>query len=230
MRTLLAFVVVFSMLCSTYAQAEDSLIIMGFDVKEILGQITTGLKGVGLVPDLQGFDDASTKAFFIILILMWMVFSIAIGLDDLPAAIFSFFITSVLFNKLPALFVTDTTIGLFIHAFSALFIFIWVDYILHYMWGISSTTKLFLDASITMVAVMFLNFTNVFTIIEGWITLMLSWVGFFMFILFMLGMRVFNTYFSLMNIKSAKDIRSEGRKKADQAKSDADKFIESKRK
>jgi hypothetical protein len=211
----LVFVVVFFVLCSAHAQT-----IMGFNVTEIVSSITTGLKGVGLVPDLQSLGSPETKAFFIILILMWMVFNIAIGISDLPSAIFSFFLTSFLFNHIPSLFLSGTAEGLFEYVFSALFVFIWVDYLLHYMWAISRTTKLFMGAAITMIALLFLNFTNIFTLLEGWVTSVLSVFGFIMFIFFMAGMRVFNTYFSMMNLRSAKALRRAGATRAKRAKGD----------
>jgi hypothetical protein len=191
--------------------AQDAgLEIMGFDVLEIIGTISSGLKGIGLVPDLQSFGAPETKAFFVVLLLMWMVFSVAVGLGDLPSAILAFFLSSLAFNHVPSLFVLTTAQGVFEYVFSALFIFVWVDYLLRYMWGITATTKLLLDAAVTMVAVMFLNFTNIYAVISGWVQSMLSVVGFVMFMVFMLGMRIFNAYFSLMNVSEARGLRRAG--------------------
>ena len=215
----LAFVLCF-MLVS--AAAQDFL---GFNASEIVGFVSSGLKNVGLIPDLQSFASESTKAFFIILILMWIVFNIAAGLPDIPSAVFAFFASSWLYNKVPLLFEMSTAQGLFQYLFSALFIFVWVDYILRYVWAVSRTTKLFLDASITMIAVMFLDFTNIFDLIQGWITTMLTGVGFVMFLFFLLGLRVFNTYFSLMNLKSSRDLRKVGRKAAGEARKEARKDL-----
>lgn len=206
MKSILLAVIILLSLVPAHAQE-----IMGFDVSEIFSSISTGLKGVGLVPDLDGVDSEQTKAFVIVIVLLWMVYNIAIGLPDLPSAILAFFTSSFLFNKVPSLFVSSaaesTVMGLFEHTFSALFVFIWVDYILHYVWALSRTTKLFVNAAVTMMAVMFMNFTNIFVIMKGWIDIMLSTTGFILFLIFMMGMRIFNTYFSMMNIRSARTMR-----------------------
>ncbi len=222
MKSFLALVIVLSMLYPVHAQT-----IMGFNVTEIASSISEGLKGVGLVPDLQSFDRPETKAYFIVFFLLWMVFSIAIGLPDIPSGILSFFAASFLFNRVPSLFVPVTAMGLFEYVFSALFIFVWVDYIMHYMWAISRTTKLFIDAAVTMMAVMFMNSTNIFAIMSGWVEGMISGVGFIIFMIFLMAMKVFNTYFSFMNLASARGLRRAGARAVMEKEKEVEKTVAS---
>jgi len=253
-KTLVLFVSALA-LCGAFAQAEESMMIMGFDMQEIMGTITGGMAGVGLVPDFKGacescesvgpdceygvecnpsagaawgkglWEWGPTRAFFIIFFLVWMVFSIAVGIGDLPSAILSFFSASFLFNALPPLFVPGVAQGMFEYAFSALFMFIWVDYLLRYMWAMTQTTKLLLDAAITMMAIMFMNITNIFETMELWISSVLSVWGLVLFFVFMIGMKFFNTFSSLMNIQCVREMRTAGASDYGQARTGAEKEI-----
>lgn len=224
------------------AEEGGSFEILGFDVDEILGSMASGMEGVGLVPNLAGaceecadgecdympcdsarpgswnralWDWKPTRAYFTIFFLLWMVFSVAIGFDDTVSVIFSFFLSSLMFNHLPGLFVATgqgelVAQGLFEYAFSALFMFVLTDYLLGYMWAMTQTTRLLLDAAITMMAVMFMNFTNLFRLMSFWVDTMLAGWGLVLFLLFMMGMKFFNTYSSMMNIGVARKLRTAG--------------------
>ena len=202
----LGFLIVSAFMISARAQS-----LAGVDIGEFIDPLFENLRKAKLLPSLDSFTSDSARAFFIVLILMWLIFSVAINFGDFPSAIFSFFITSLLYNSIPTLFSIDPVTGLFKYIFSALFIFVWTDYIMKYVWALSRPTKLFLETSITMIAVMFMEFGNVFEIIQGWIGLVISWIGFIAFLAFLTVMRIFNTYFSLMNIKAAKDVRKTGK-------------------
>gem|GEM_PF-6018222 len=151
-----------------------------------------------------------TKAFFMILLLLFMVLSIVIGLANFPSAIVAFFATSLLFNHLPSLFVTSVAHGLFEYTFSALFIFIWTDYIMKYMWAISPTTRLFLEASVTMIALFFMKIEAVYSLIETLLKNFLGTAGFIIFFVFMLVMHFINTFITLTNTKAARELRKVG--------------------
>ncbi len=215
---------------NSYAQT-----ILDFDLGEFIPMITDNLKAFGLVPNLsEGCDDPdncnvfelpSTRAFFIILILFWMILNIAVGLGNMPSVLFGFFITSLIFKYLPAVFGMDV-MGLFKFVFSGLFIFIWLEYIMRYLFAFSKTTKLFLQSSITLIAIFFLNAINVFDLISNWLNVMISGVGFIIFIVFMLAMRIISAYTGLLSIGAAKDVRGEGSTIAGTANSDVDNFKE----
>ena len=217
MRSLI-FLAIFLSLAMVSVEAQE---ILSVDISDFIEPLAENLHKFGIIPRLDSFTSESSRAFFIILILMWLVFSVAIGLGDLPSAVFSFFLSSWLYNNIPSLFVPSSAQGLFSYVFSALFIFIWVDYIFKYLWSVSRTTKLFLEASITMIAVMFMEFSNIYAMIADWIGIVLSVFGFIAFILFLTVMKVFNAYFSLMNIRAADDTRKAGKEAAIEAEKKA---------
>ena len=228
-KTFLVFSLIF-LFSTSYAQS-----ILDFDLSEFIPMITDNLKAFGLVPDLsEGCEDPdncnvfeleSTRAFFIILILFWMVLNIALGFGTMPSILSGFFVTSLIFRYLPAIFGMDV-MGLFKFVFSGLFIFIWLEYIMRYLFAFSKTTKLFLQASITLIAIFFLNSINVFDLISGWLTYVISGVGFVIFIVFMLAMRIISAYAGLLSIGAAKNLRKEGVEIAGIAESDANKTQE----
>ncbi|MBR9689447.1 MAG: hypothetical protein GOV01_00935 [Candidatus Altiarchaeota archaeon] len=251
MRNLILVILITSMLhlpALAQTASDEDIEIMGFNLNEIVDPMIAGLKGIGLVPDLKRTcedpDNCNvveldeTKNFFIILIMLWLIFNIAIGLADMPSAIFAFFATSFAFNHFPSLFVTGVTmgaaaigdvpesIGLFKYVFSALFVFVWVDYIMKYFWAISRTTKLFLNASITLIALFFMDVTNLFTMIEGWLSIFVTGIGFILFIAFMFAMKFFNTFFNIMNVKASRNIREGGREKVLRAEKDVSREVQ----
>ena len=235
-KTFLVFSLFF-LFSASYAQS-----ILDFDLGEFIPMITENLEAFGLVPNLSAgcenpdncnvFELPSTRAFFIILILFWMILNIALGLGNMPSVLGGFFVTSLLFKYLPAVFIMSgggtevMAMGLFKFVFSGLFIFIWLDYIMRYLFAFSKTTKLFLQASITLIAIFFLNSINVFDLISNWLTWMVSGVGFGLFIVFMLAMRIVSAYAGLLSIGAAKDVRKEGVDIAGTAQSDAEKTQE----
>ncbi|MBR9680275.1 MAG: hypothetical protein GOU98_00430 [Candidatus Altiarchaeota archaeon] len=182
-------------------------------VCEINSQCSSDSTCVGnscLISDCNPLSQDKTRAYFMILLLLFMAFSIVIGLSNMPSSIFSFFITSFLFNNIPSLFEVAAAQGLFEYVFSALFIFLWTDYILQYMWAISPMTRLFLEASVTLIALFFMSIGAVYERIAWMLEFFLGTVGFIMFMFFMLGMHFFNAFISLTNVKAARNLRKGG--------------------
>ena len=236
-KTFLVFSLIF-LFSNSYAQT-----LLDFDLGEFIPMITDNLKEFGLVPDLsvgcgttpdcEVFGLESTQAFFIIFILLWMVLNIAIGLGNIPSMLVGFFVSSLVFKYVPAVFNLGIetqqplmAMGLFKFVFSGLFIFIWLEYIMRYLFAFSKTTKLFLQSSITLIAIFFLDAINVFDLISNWLTHLVSKVGFVIFIVFMLAMRIISAYSGLLSIGASKALRKEGSSVAGSAYSDVEKFQE----
>jgi hypothetical protein len=188
-------------------------------VQPLISSITGALGTIGLLPrfDVCGegvekcnlLGSPQVRAFFIILIMLWMVLNVVLEMRPLLSAIFSFGLSSLMFTHLPSLFSIDV-MGLFGFVFSGLFIFIWMDYILRFLWGFSSTTKLLLNISVTMIGMIFMSVLSIFEMISFWLSNIVSGWGIIFFFIFMFAMRIVNAYVGLLSVGPLKQTKIEG--------------------
>ncbi len=185
---------------SVYAQGSDGLVYsLGNITKEISGAMTE----YGLVPDLQGFESDQTRAYFIILVMLWLVLSVTLGLGDFLSALLAYLLSSLAFNNFASLFQPSVASGLFEYVFSTLFIFVWTEYLFSFAWSFSKSTRLFLAASVSSIAVSTMSITNIFRVIGGWIEWIFTGVGLAVFIVFMIGMRLFVLYSRIVGMAAS---------------------------
>jgi len=175
-----------------------------------LERIMRFLNSSNMLPQFDIENNAGQfQAFIMFAILVWMVLDIFFGAKSLVNFIFTFAISVFFFNRLNALFTPAVVEQIFTLVFSALFVFIFTDFLMGFAWGFSRKTRSLLNLAVTAVAVTVLNFTHIYDQVAAYITT-LSWGGFAVFIGFMILMRVFNTFFSMMRMKPAIALRSKG--------------------
>ncbi|MBR9681953.1 MAG: hypothetical protein GOV00_04110 [Candidatus Altiarchaeota archaeon] len=213
---LLVLVLTFSgaLLQPIYAQTDsDEPVDEGIAINLLKGPfiaIMGFLNSSNMLPDLNAEEnEPQFLAFIMFAIMVWMILDIFFGATTMVKFIFTFAISTFFFNRVNALFTQVIIEQIFILVFSAMFIFIFTDFLLGFAWSFSAKTKHLLNLAVTAIAVVSLNFTQVYSQISDYITA-LSWGGFILFIIFMVVMRLFNTFFSIMRMKPARDIRAGG--------------------
>jgi hypothetical protein len=164
------------------------------------------------------------KAFFIVLVMVWMIFNVIFRTRAFNSAIFSLVITSLMFNHLPSLF-SVSVMGLFTFVFSGLFVFMWMNYLMKFLWGFSPTTKLLLSISVTMIGMMFIGVKSIFDLLSNWLTYVVSWVGIVIFFVFMFLMRLMSAYAGFVSgydkLKKGGAVEYGAAKKASEKKNEA---------
>ena len=170
-----------------------------------------------LLPQLNAENNEDQfLAFLMFAVLVWMVLDLFFGnLNSLMKFVFAFVVTSFFFKIVNALFTTHVVEQVFALIFSGMFVLILTEFFIGFAWGISHGTRRLISISVAVIAMVSLNFTQIYQEISALIT-GLSWAGMALFILFMIAMRIFNTFFSMMRFKAARELRIAGAEQTEQ--------------
>ncbi|MBR9680066.1 MAG: hypothetical protein GOU99_03390 [Candidatus Altiarchaeota archaeon] len=170
------------------------------------------LSSIGFLPsfELEGtalLDSEDFRAFLVIFLMFWMVFETFIELNSIFSFAFSLILTSFLQSNFPTMFAISSAQSSFQFVFSALFIYLLLDFIMRFVWALKPGTKLVLKMTIVFMAVMFMDFTNIYDAMHGWVVNLVGGVGFIGFIIFLITVRVFYMFFAMMNLGPALQMR-----------------------
>ena len=230
LKTILVLFLAFSGVFAQTKKEGDFLTEAPSFIAKPLDTIIKMLDQYHLLPDLDIENDPSgVKAFFMFGLMVWMVLDIYFQMSTIINIFVTFAITSFFFNVVNYMFAPETVQQIFTLVFSALFIYVFTDFILKYVFGLTQKTKLLLKLSVTAIAVAGMSFTDVYRKIAGYVT-GASTLGYIIFFAFLIVMRFFNMFFSMMRLSTAKDFRRGGAQKVDKYIDDLQKEATARRK
>ncbi|HDR53355.1 MAG TPA: hypothetical protein ENN60_01625 [archaeon] len=177
---------------------------------DVLQDVLQAVRASGFLPNLNPNEDSDQfRAFIMFALLVWMVIEVYFEAGKVMNVIFTLAITLGFFKLTQTFFTTTVVEQVFSLVFSALFIFLVTDFLLGFAWGISARTRLLFNVSVTAIAVAVLNFTSIYVRVSNFI-IGLSWGGVAGFLILMVVMRLFNSFFSMMRMSTAVELRKAG--------------------
>jgi len=203
LKKALAFLLIFSI---AYAQSS-----FGF-AKDLLTQFSPVLKSIGVIPDFGICEGEVTscdyfRGYLVVFLAFFMLLDVVVGINTYLSLLLSFAITGWLFNRVPEIFSVEASGILFRYSFAVMLAYVLFEYLFSFFWGISKRTRDMLVLSTSLMAVFLFDISNLWKVVEGFITGM-STGGFIGFLLFLFLMRIFNAYFSLMRTRAVMELRT----------------------
>ena len=181
-------------------------------LNQTLNQVVSLIKTLGILPNFKEYCEGDVldcdyfRGYLIIMTGFFMLMDVVASLNPYISFAFAFFVSGWLFNQVPELFSIQNSSIIFRYSFAVMLTYVLFEYIFSFFWGVSKRTREMLVLSTSLIAVFFLDISRLWKTIESFIG-SVNTIGFIIFILFLLSMRFFNTYFTLMRVRGALNLR-----------------------